>query len=69
MISIHDSGAGFASEILDRLFEPFSSTKETGTGLGMSICRRIVEAHSGEISVTNSPQGGAVITVVLPPVE
>ncbi len=69
LLSIHDSGEGFASEILDRLFEPFSSTKETGTGLGMSICRRIVEAHGGIITASNSPQGGAVIDVSLPPVE
>ncbi|MEI8016836.1 MAG: ATP-binding protein [Schlesneria sp.] len=69
LLSIHDSGEGFATEILDRLFEPFSSTKETGTGLGMSICRRIVEAHGGVITASNSPQGGAVIDVSLPPIE
>ncbi len=69
LLSIHDSGEGFATEILDRLFEPFSSTKETGTGLGMSICRRIVEAHGGIITASNSPQGGAVIDVSLPPIE
>ena len=69
LISIHDSGEGFATEILDRLFEPFSSTKETGTGLGMSICRRIVEAHGGIITASNSPQGGAVISVTLPPFD
>lgn len=68
IVSIHDSGPGFASDILDRLFEPFSSTKETGTGLGMSICQRIVEAHGGVISASNSPQGGAVISISLPPV-
>ena len=68
IISIHDSGEGFATEILDRLFEPFSSTKETGTGLGMSICQRIVEAHGGVITASNSPQGGAVISISLPPV-
>jgi two-component system sensor histidine kinase HydH len=68
IISIHDSGGGFATEILDRLFEPFFSTKETGTGLGMSICQRIVEAHGGVITASNSPQGGAVISMSLPPV-
>ena len=68
ILSIHDSGEGFATEILNRLFEPFSSTKETGTGLGMSICRRIVEAHGGVITASNSPQGGAVIDLLLPPV-
>ena len=68
ILSIHDSGEGFATEILNRLFEPFSSTKETGTGLGMSICRRIVEAHGGIITASNSPQGGAVIDLLLPPV-
>ncbi len=68
IVSIHDSGQGFAIEILDRLFEPFSSTKETGTGLGMSICQRIVEAHGGVVTASNSPQGGAVIAMFLPPV-
>ena len=69
LISIRDSGEGFATEMLDRLFEPFSSTKETGTGLGMSICQRIVEAHGGAITAANSPQGGAIISVMLPPVS
>ena len=69
LVSIHDSGEGFATEILDRLFEPFSSTKETGTGLGMSICRRIVEAHGGVVTASNNPLGGAVISVSLPPVQ
>src|SRR5262249_41205985 len=69
IISIHDSGEGFSVEMLDRLFEPFSSTKETGTGLGMSICQRIVEAHGGVIVASNSPQGGAVISISLPPVD
>ncbi|WP_010587588.1 sensor histidine kinase [Schlesneria paludicola] len=67
IISIHDSGKGFASEMLERLFEPFFSTKETGTGLGMSICQRIIEAHGGVISASNSPQGGAIVSLSLPP--
>ena len=66
-ISIHDSGKGFPPEMLDRLFEPFFSTKETGTGLGMSICQRIIEAHGGVINAANSPQGGAIISLSLPP--
>lgn len=66
-ITIRDSGPGFAPEILSRLFQPFVSTKETGTGLGLSICQRIVETHQGIITATNCVDGGAMITITLPP--
>ena len=67
LISIRDSGAGLPTDVLNRIFEPFVSTKETGTGLGLSICHRIVEAHGGQITAGNSPQGGAVFAIYLPP--
>ena len=67
LISIRDSGPGLPTNVLDRIFEPFISTKETGTGLGLSICHRIVEAHGGLITAGNSPQGGAVFAIYLPP--
>ena len=66
LISIRDSGPGLSAEILDHIFEPFRSTKETGTGLGLLICHRIVEAHGGRISVANSMEGGAVFWIHLP---
>ena len=66
VVTITDSGPGLSAEIADRVFQPYVSTKETGLGLGLAICRRIVEAHDGEIAVENGPAGGAVFTVRLP---
>ncbi|HVC96802.1 MAG TPA: ATP-binding protein [Pirellulales bacterium] len=65
-IHIADSGEGLPAELGDRIFEPFVSTKETGTGLGLPICRRIVEAHGGRIEAVNRKQGGAEFVVLLP---
>ena len=65
-ITVADNGAGIAAEPIDHVFEPYVSTKETGLGLGLAICRRIVEAHGGQITAANSPAGGAVFTVRLP---
>ena len=65
-IRIWDTGRGLPAGLSDRIFEPFVSTKETGSGLGLSISKRIVESHGGEISAANRPEGGAEFTVRLP---
>ncbi|HEY7424206.1 MAG TPA: ATP-binding protein [Gemmataceae bacterium] len=65
-VRIHDTGPGIAAPILGRLFEPFVSGKETGLGLGLSICRRLLEANGGDITGANDPEGGAVFTFTLP---
>jgi signal transduction histidine kinase len=65
-IRIADSGPGLPAGLEERIFDPFVSTKETGLGLGLSICRRIVDAHGGSITAANSPTGGAVFEVQLP---
>jgi signal transduction histidine kinase len=65
-IQIADSGPGLPAGLEERIFDPFVSTKETGLGLGLSICRRIVEAHGGSITAGNSSLGGAVFEVRLP---
>jgi two-component system, NtrC family, sensor histidine kinase HydH len=65
-VRVADTGPGIPDDVLDRLFEPFVSTKATGTGLGLSISRRIVEEHEGTICVQNRPEGGACFTIRLP---
>ncbi len=65
-LTIADRGPGIAPGMVERIFEPYVSTKETGLGMGLAICRRIVEDHGGEISVRNGSDGGAVFTVRLP---
>jgi signal transduction histidine kinase len=65
-VRVHDSGSGIAPRIRERLFEPFVSSKETGLGLGLSICRRLLEAHGGAIQGENASQGGAVFAFTLP---
>ena len=65
-IIVADTGSGLAPEIAGRLFEPFVTTKPTGMGVGLSICRAIVEAHEGRIRAAANPGGGTVFHVILP---
>jgi signal transduction histidine kinase len=65
-VRVRDDGPGIPGTIRPRLFEPFVSGKETGLGLGLSICRRLVEAHGGTIFGENLPSGGAAFTFTLP---
>ncbi|MEM9589320.1 MAG: PAS domain S-box protein, partial [Planctomycetota bacterium] len=65
-IAIHDNGPGLTSEGRDRVFEPFYTTKTEGTGLGMAIAKRIVEAHGGTIDVGDNEPSGAEFILTLP---
>jgi signal transduction histidine kinase len=65
-VQVQDDGPGIAPGLQERLFRPFVSTKETGLGLGLSICRRLVEAHGGAIHGANAPEGGALFAFTLP---
>jgi two-component system sensor kinase FixL len=65
-VTVADTGPGIASEIADRLFQPFVSTKEAGMGLGLSICREIVEAHHGRLAASPLPEGGTIFRFTLP---
>jgi signal transduction histidine kinase len=65
-VRIHDNGAGISEETLDRIFSPFFTTKEKGTGLGMAISKKIVEAHEGTIEVASEVGRGTEFTIRLP---
>jgi two-component system sensor kinase FixL len=65
-LSIRDRGPGITASPVDRIFEPFYTSKHDGMGLGLSICRSIVESHGGRIWASNNPDGGATIQMVLP---
>jgi len=65
-IIVADTGPGIDPELADRLFQPFVTTKATGMGLGLSICREIVEAHQGRLTTAPVPSGGTVFRVTLP---
>jgi signal transduction histidine kinase len=69
LVAIGDSGPGLPPTSLARIFEPFYTTKPNGLGMGLSICRSIVEAHGGRLWVTPNEFRGAVFRVMLPIVE
>ena len=65
-IAVQDSGPGMAPESIDRLFDPFYTTKSSGLGMGLSICRSIIEAHEGRLWATGAEPKGAVFAFTLP---
>jgi signal transduction histidine kinase len=65
-ISVEDEGAGISPELLSKLFEPFFSTKDGGTGLGLALTHQIIHEHGGEIRVDSEPGHGARFTIALP---
>jgi two-component system, LuxR family, sensor kinase FixL len=65
-ITVRDTGPGIAPEMTDRLFHAFSSTKDSGMGLGLSICRTIIEAHGGRIAARPATDGGTEFQFTLP---
>jgi signal transduction histidine kinase len=66
VVRVTDTGPGLPAGLGDDVFTPFVSTKPTGIGVGLSICKRIAEAHGGAITAADRPGGGAVFTVRLP---
>ena len=65
-ISICDAGSGMSSEVLKQALLPFYSTKQSGTGLGLPLCREILEAHDGRISLHNREETGLCVKLWLP---
>jgi two-component system sensor kinase FixL len=64
-VSVADTGSGIAPDVMARLFQPFVTTKRKGMGLGLSICRTIVEAHGGKIWVDSRQDGGTIFRFTL----
>jgi two-component system sensor kinase FixL len=65
-ITITDTGRGLPDDMVENLFEPFQTTKSTGMGLGLTICRSIVEDHGGQLVYQPNQGGGAIFLVKLP---
>ncbi|MDO8291313.1 MAG: ATP-binding protein [Gallionella sp.] len=68
-LHVEDNGAGFPGNVLARAFEPYMTTKPKGTGLGLAIVKKLAEEHGGRISIENSMNGGARISISLPLIE
>lgn len=65
-VSVADTGPGIPADVLGKVFDPFYSTKDSGTGLGLTIVHRIIDQHGGRIEVESSPGEGTTFTVALP---
>jgi two-component system sensor kinase FixL len=64
-IGVADTGHGIKPEIMPKLFEPFVTSKDSGMGVGLSICKTIIEAHGGKMWVEPNPIGGTVFRFTL----
>jgi two-component system sensor kinase FixL len=65
-LEVSDTGPGVSQEVVEQLFKPFVTTKPGGMGVGLSISRRIVEAHGGELTMRRNDAGGACFRMTLP---
>ena len=66
VLKISDQGSGIVQEVKDKLFSPFFTTKTTGMGMGLNICRSIIEFHHGRLWAEDNPAGGAIFVILLP---
>lgn len=66
LIKVSDTGVGISGEIIEKIFEPLFTTKQVGTGLGLSSCRNIIEQHGGTISVSSTLGKGTTFTIMIP---
>lgn len=65
-VTVLDGGPGFASDVAEKLFSPFFSTKASGSGLGLTICAQVIKGHGGVVGAANRPGGGAEFSFILP---
>ena len=68
-VEVADTGPGISEEIASRLFQPFVTTKSGGMGIGLSISRRIIQSHGGELTVRRNDSGGATFSFTLPTLQ
>lgn len=66
VVRVEDSGSGIPAELREKVFEPLATGRRRGMGLGLAVCKRIVEAHNGALSIGESDLGGAAVTVSYP---
>lgn len=66
IITFRDEGEGIAETAMENIWDPFFTTKDTGTGLGLGIVKNIIESHNGSINIENLPEKGAQVTIALP---
>jgi C4-dicarboxylate-specific signal transduction histidine kinase len=66
LVEVQDNGTGIAAEKIESIFDPFITSKPEGLGMGLSICRSIIERHGGKISAANNPDRGAKFSITLP---
>ena len=66
LVSVSDTGIGFPTQLAEQIFDPFFTTKTHGTGMGLRICRSIIEAHGGCLWAVSSPGHGATFYLKLP---
>jgi nitrogen fixation/metabolism regulation signal transduction histidine kinase len=69
MLKFEDNGIGIPTEIIDKIYEPYVTSKKTGTGLGLAIVNKIIEEHSGDIEIKNTKPNGVCILITLPLME
>jgi len=67
VVTVSDDGEGLTPEAIEQAFTPFFTTREDGTGLGLSLVRRIVEQHGGSVDLESRPGAGTTVTLVIPP--
>ncbi len=65
-ISINNNGRTMSKELINNIFRPYYSNKSCGTGMGMAICKKIVEAHGGKIKVASNENRGTTFEIILP---
>ena len=66
MLKFEDNGIGIPKEIMEKIYEPYVTSKKTGTGLGLAIVHKIIEEHSGSIEINNIKPNGVSILITLP---